>query len=138
MEDININIILTYLYHNPVARLVATVGLVAIALIIVWLLLRNIRLWYWKTEKVLTSLSNIETRIGEMEHSLDRVKINLENLYSQKSLEEDTNSKIDIAERTSSSKGVDTISKILLEMEQDKRKLENAIDEEEIERRIRD
>lgn len=60
----------------PEMKLLLTVGIILVVLIVAWLLLRNVRLWYWKTDKVLDSMRDMKMRMNQIESDLDLIKVN--------------------------------------------------------------
>jgi hypothetical protein len=74
------------LLENEYIRLALATGLVCFAGIAVWILLRRIKLWYWKTETVLDALDTISCRLDHVEGKLaaaeqDTFEIS-ENIYA--------------------------------------------------------
>ena len=60
----------------PEMKLLITVGVILVVLIVAWLLLRNLRLWYWKTDKMLDSMQDMKLRMNQIESDLDLIKVN--------------------------------------------------------------
>lgn len=63
---------------NPEGKLILTAVILLAVFVIIWLLLRNLRLWYWKTDQVIEKLDRINHRINEMEENIDKIKIGTE------------------------------------------------------------
>lgn len=70
----------------PEMKIMLTIGIVLIVLIVAWLLLRNLRLWYWKTDKVLDSIRDMKVRMNQIESDLDLIKGNTELLKKPETL----------------------------------------------------
>lgn len=58
------------LLQNEYMRLALATGLICLAAIAAWMLLRHAKLWYWKTETVLDALDTISSRLENVEGKL--------------------------------------------------------------------
>lgn len=67
----------------PAGKLFLTLAVLAAVLIAAWLLLRNLRLWYWKTDQVIGKLDQVNRRMQEMEENLDKIKVSTEILLNR-------------------------------------------------------
>ena len=67
----------------PAGKLFLTLAVLVAVLIAAWLLLRNLRLWYWKTDQVIGKLDQVNRRMQEMEENLDKIKVSTEILLNR-------------------------------------------------------
>ena len=68
------------LFASSAVKLTLTVLIIAAVVVIIWLLLRNIRLWYWKSDKIIDSMNDINSRVSDIENSMDSLRISTEKL----------------------------------------------------------
>lgn len=66
-----------------VIKIAATVMIVAAAGVVIWLLLRSIRLWYWRTDEITGTIKEMGNKIDSLEKGLDNVKVSTEKLVSE-------------------------------------------------------
>ncbi|GEM_PF-2541786 len=64
-------------------KIIVTLLIAAAAGVAVWLLLRSIRLWYWRTDEITGSIREMGNKIDNLETGLDNVKISTEKLVSE-------------------------------------------------------
>ena len=74
------NKILVFLNETPEVKIALTVLIIIAVAVIIGLLLRSTRLWYWKTDKIIDSINDIGGRIDHMEEEMGSVKISAERL----------------------------------------------------------
>lgn len=55
------------LFTEDVIKFAIGVAIITAVVFIIWLLLREMRLWYWKTNNLLKMLRHIEKRIRQLE-----------------------------------------------------------------------
>lgn len=75
--------LLIFLEETPAVKLTVTVFVIAAVLVIIWLLLRNIRLWYWKTDKIIGSMDEMGERMDSLEKGMDSIKISTGKLMEE-------------------------------------------------------
>lgn len=80
------NKILVFLNESPEIKIAVTVLIIAAVAVIIGLLLRNTRLWYWKTDKIIDSMEEMGSRIDSIEKGMDSIKINTERLIEENRL----------------------------------------------------
>lgn len=96
----DINGFFDYIAASAEAKLIITGVIILVVLIAAWLLLRNIRLWYWKTDRIIDSIDEIGQRVLEMEKNIDQIKIKTEVLLTNQEvpkLEEKVEETIELA-----------------------------------------
>lgn len=77
------NKILVFLNESPEIKIAVTVLIIAAVAVIIGLLLRNTRLWYWKTDKIIDSIDEMGNRIDGIEKGMDSIKISTERLIEE-------------------------------------------------------
>lgn len=77
------NKILVFLNETPEIKIAATVLIIAAAALIIGLLLRSTRHWYWKTDKIIDAINEIGGRIDDVEEEMGSVKISTERLLEE-------------------------------------------------------
>ena len=80
------NKILVFLNESPEIKIAVTVLIIAAVAVIIGLLLRSTRLWYWKTDKIIDSIDEMGNRIDSIEKGMDSIKINTERLIEENRL----------------------------------------------------
>lgn len=69
-----------------VIRYVLIIIIITLTIIIVWILLREVRLWYWKANRTVKALGNIEKRMKKLENNLGDIASNIENISDNTSV----------------------------------------------------
>ncbi|MDO4481224.1 MAG: hypothetical protein Q4C14_00630 [Bacillota bacterium] len=77
------NKILVFLNETPEIKIAATVLIIVAVALIIGLLLRSTRLWYWKTDKIIDAVNEIGGRIDDVEEEMGSVKISTERLLEE-------------------------------------------------------
>lgn len=77
------NKILVFLNETPEVKIAVTVLIIIAVAVIIGLLLRSTRLWYWKTDKIIDSINDMGGRIDHMEEEMGSVKISAERLIEE-------------------------------------------------------
>ncbi len=67
------NTLNAFLFTEDVFRFAAGIAVVTLAIFIIWLLLREMRLWYWKINNLMKMLKKIEKRINHLETLVDEL-----------------------------------------------------------------
>ena len=98
------NKILVFLNETPEVKIAVTVLIIIAVAVIIGLLLRSTRLWYWKTDKIIDSINDIGGRIDHMEEEMGSVKISAERLIEEIRFDETKTFTIDCAARRSCSR----------------------------------
>lgn len=80
------NKILVFLNETPEVKIAVTVLIIAAVAVIIGLLLRSTRLWYWKTDKIIDSIDEMGNRIDSIEKGMDSIKISTERLIEESRL----------------------------------------------------
>lgn len=80
------NKILVFLNETPEVKIAVTVLIIAAVAVIIGLLLRSTRLWYWKTDKIIDSIDEMGNRIDSIEKGMDSIKISTERLIEESKL----------------------------------------------------
>ncbi|MBE6020237.1 MAG: hypothetical protein IJC41_05025 [Firmicutes bacterium] len=78
--------ILVFLNETPEVKIAVTVLIIAAVAVIIGLLLRSTRLWYWKTDKMIDSIDEMGNRIDSIEKGMDSIKISTERLIEESRL----------------------------------------------------
>ena len=74
------NKILVFLNETPEVKIAVTVLIIIAVAVIIGLLLRSTRLWYWKTDKIIDSINDIGGRIDHMEEEMGDIFFAVVNL----------------------------------------------------------
>lgn len=61
------------LFTEDVIKFALGIAFITLVVFIVWLLLREMRLWYWRINSLLKKLKHIEKRISRLEHRMDDI-----------------------------------------------------------------
>lgn len=56
------------------AKFAITVLIITVSVIIIWLMFRELRLWYWKIETIIKILGSINRRLKSVEKKLSSIK----------------------------------------------------------------
>lgn len=71
------------LLETPEIKIALTVLIIIASAVIILILLRSMRLWYWRTDKIIGSLENIDSRMDNIERGMDSIKISTEKLIAE-------------------------------------------------------
>lgn len=61
------------LFTEDVVKFALGIAFITLVVFIVWLLLREMRLWYWRINSLLNNLKHIEKRISCLEHKMNDI-----------------------------------------------------------------
>ncbi len=69
-----------FLSKVDIVRYLLAIVIVALTIMIIWILMRELRLWYWKTNESRKSLKKIERRMENLELNLRQISSNVESI----------------------------------------------------------
>lgn len=62
------------LFTEDVVKFALGVAFITLVIFIVWLLLREMRLWYWKINNLLKALKHVDKRLSRLESRMDALQ----------------------------------------------------------------
>ncbi len=68
------------LAQTDIIRYLLAIIIVTLTVMIIWVLMRELRLWYWKSNATRGSLKNIEKRMQKLESNLKEISLNVESI----------------------------------------------------------